>query len=110
VSNRCTFNYPKDWWSVGVEPEVRTSCMRQPALVGAHRTLGIDHYWLHRIAVQKSNGMRFLRRKLVTGLLLEDRLRRKVLSYDGPPDAVPWSIQHLGFFAGAQDAESTISR
>ena len=74
VSNRCTFNYPKDWWSVGAEPEVRTSYMRQPLLVRAHRTLGIDHYWLHRIAVQKGNGMRFLRRKLVTGLLLEDRL------------------------------------
>ena len=34
------FNYPKDWWSVGAEREVRTSYMRQPLLVRAHRTTG----------------------------------------------------------------------
>jgi hypothetical protein len=37
--------------------------------------------------VQKSDGMRFFRRKLATGLVLEERLRRVVRGYRGPPYA-----------------------
>ena len=82
------FAYPKGWWSAGAEPEVRKRYTTAVLGEGPPNILGTDHYRLHRIAVQKSDGVRFFRRKLATGLVLEDRLRRMVRRYDGPPGIV----------------------
>lgn len=78
------FAYPKGWWSAGAEPEVRKRYSSGVLGEGPPNHFGTDHYQLHRIAVQKSDGMRFFKRKLSTGLVLEDRLRRKIRGYQGP--------------------------
>ncbi len=82
------FAYPKGWWSAGAELEVRKRYTTAVLGEGPPNILGTDHCRLHRIAVQKSDGIRFFRRKLATGLVLEDRLRRMVRGYDGPPGVV----------------------
>lgn len=82
------FAYPKGWWSAGAEPEVRKRYATAVLGEGPSNILGTDHCRLHRIAVQKSDGIRFFKRKLATGLVLEDRIRRMVRRYDGPPGVV----------------------
>ncbi len=82
------FAYPKGWWSASAEPEVRKRYATAVLGEGPPNRPGTDLCRLHRVAVQKSDGMRFFRRKLATGLVLEDRLRRKVRSYEGPPEVV----------------------
>lgn len=83
------FAYPKGWWSAGAEPEVRNRYATAVLGEGQANRPATDHHRLHRVAVQKSDGMRFFRRKLSTGLVLEDRLRRIVRRYHGPPAAGP---------------------
>ncbi|MCH8900437.1 MAG: polysaccharide deacetylase family protein [Acidobacteria bacterium] len=83
------FAYPKGWWSAGAETEVRKRYATAVLGEGPPNRRGTDHYRLHRVAVQKSDGMRFFKRKLATGLVLEDRLRRIVRSYHGPPAVDP---------------------
>ncbi len=78
------FAYPKGWWSAGAEPEVRKRYATAVLGEGPPNRPGTDLRRLHRLAVQKSDGMRFFKRKLATGLVLEDRLRRIVRSYHGP--------------------------
>jgi peptidoglycan/xylan/chitin deacetylase (PgdA/CDA1 family) len=82
------FANPKGWWAPAAEPELRsryeTSVLGEgPALVP-----GTDPMRIHRIAVQKSDDMRFFKRKLDTGLVFEERLRRIVHRYQGPPRPV----------------------
>ena len=79
------FAYPKGWWSAGAEPEVRKRYATAVLGEGPPNRPGTDLRRLHRLAVQKSDGMRFFRRKLATGLVLEDRVRRIARSYHGPP-------------------------
>ena len=78
------FAYPKGWWSAAAEPEVRVRYKTAAHGEGPPNLAGTDPYRLHRVAVQKSDGMRFFKRKLSTGLVLEDRLRRIVRPYRGP--------------------------
>ena len=80
------FAYPKGWWSAGAELEVRKRYTTAVLGEGPPNTSGTEHFRLHRVAVQKSDGFRFFKRKLDTGLVLEDRLRRVVRRYEGPPD------------------------
>jgi peptidoglycan/xylan/chitin deacetylase (PgdA/CDA1 family) len=79
------FAYPKGWWSASAEPEVRKRYATAVLGEGPPNRLGTDHHRLHRVAVQRSDGMRFFKRKLSTGLVFEDRLRRIVRRYHGPP-------------------------
>ena len=83
------FAYPKGWWSAGAETKVRERYATAVLGEGPPNRRGTDHYRLHRVAVQKSDGVRFFKRKLATGLVLEDRLRRIVRSYQGPPAVDP---------------------
>ena len=39
---------------------------------------------LNRVPVQLSDGFVFFRRKMNTGLMIEDKLRRRLAKYDGP--------------------------
>jgi peptidoglycan/xylan/chitin deacetylase (PgdA/CDA1 family) len=80
------FAYPKGWWSADAESDVRKRYDTAVLGEGPPNRLETDRHRLHRVAVQKSDGMRFFRRKLSTGLVLEDRLRRVVRKYDGPPE------------------------
>ncbi len=82
------FAYPKGWWAAGAETKVRERYATAVLGEGPPNRSGTDHYRLHRVAVQKSDGVRFFKRKLATGLVLEDRLRRIVRSYHGPSTAV----------------------
>ncbi len=82
------FAYPKGWWSADAEPEVKKRYETAVLGEGPPNRSETDRWRLHRVAVQKSDGMRFFRRKLATGLVLEDRLRRRVRRYDGPPELV----------------------
>ncbi len=79
------FAYPKGWWSALAEPIVKKRFATAVLGEGPPNTGGTDPLRIHRVAVQKSDGMRFFRRKLSTGLVLEDRLRRILRSYHGPP-------------------------
>lgn len=82
------FAYPKGWWSESAEPELRTRYDTAVLGEGPPLTPGTDPLRLHRVAVQKTDGLRFFKRKLDTGLVLEDRIRRLVRRYHGPPKAV----------------------
>lgn len=79
------FAYPKGWWSASAEPAVEGRFTTAVLGEGPPNTRSTDPLRIHRVAVQKSDGMRFLKRKLSTGLVLEDRLRRVVRGYRGPP-------------------------
>lgn len=83
------FAYPKGWWSASAELEIRARYATAVLGEGPPNSRVTDPYRLHRVAVQKSDGMRFFKRKLATGLVLEDRLRRIVRSYHGPPAVDP---------------------
>ena len=83
------FAYPKGWWSASAEPGVRNRYETAVLGEGPPNSATTDRHRLYRIAVQKSDGMRFFKRKLATGLVLEDRIRRLVRGYDGPPAVQP---------------------
>lgn len=79
------FAYPKGWWSAQAEQILRGRFSTAVLGEGPAITPADDPLRLHRIAVQKSDGMRYFKRKLSTGLVFEERLRRAVRHYDGPP-------------------------
>lgn len=79
------FAYPKGWWSAPAEDVLRDRFASAVLGEGPAITAAEDPLRLHRIAVQKSDGMRYFKRKLSTGLVLEERLRRVVRRYNGPP-------------------------
>ena len=79
------FAYPKGWWSARAELILRERFSTAVLGEGPPITPADDPLRLHRVAVQKSDGMRYFKRKLSTGLVLEERLRRTVRQYDGPP-------------------------
>lgn len=81
------FAYPYGWWSADAEAEVRDRYATAVLGEGRPNTRDTHPLRINRIAVQKSDGMRFFKRKLDTGLVWEDRLRRAVRRYDGPPEA-----------------------
>ena len=81
------FAYPKGWWAESAEPELRRRYDTAVLGEGPPITPGTDPLRLHRVAVQKTDGLRFFKRKLDTGLVLEERIRRVVQGYRGPPKA-----------------------
>jgi peptidoglycan/xylan/chitin deacetylase (PgdA/CDA1 family) len=83
------FAYPFGWWSAAAEPELRKRYTTAVLGEGPPNRRDTSPHRLHRVAVQKSDGMRFFKRKLATGLVLEDRLRRRVRGYEGPPIESP---------------------
>lgn len=81
------FAYPKGWWAESAELELRPRYDTAVLGEGPPITPETDPLRLHRIAVQKTDGLRFFKRKLDTGLVLEERIRRVVRRYHGPPKA-----------------------
>lgn len=82
------FAYPKGWWSPRAEPELRSRYDTAVLGEGPPVVTGTDPMRIHRIAVQKTDGLRFFKRKLETGLVLEERVRRLIRRYQGPPGPV----------------------
>jgi peptidoglycan/xylan/chitin deacetylase (PgdA/CDA1 family) len=82
------FAYPKGWWSPQAEPELRRRYDTAVLGEGPPIVPGTDPMRIHRVAVQKSDGLRFFKRKLDTGLVLEERVRRLIRRYQGPPRPV----------------------
>ena len=81
------FAYPWGYWSEDAEPLVRVRYDTATLGAGPPITEDTDLHRLHRIPVQRSDGMTFFRRKLDTGLQLEEKVRRRVRGYAGIPDA-----------------------
>jgi peptidoglycan/xylan/chitin deacetylase (PgdA/CDA1 family) len=81
------FAYPKGWWAESAELELRPRYDTAVLGEGPPITPETDPLRLHRIAVQKTDGLRFFKRKLDTGLVLEERIRRVARRYHGPPKA-----------------------
>lgn len=78
------FAYPKGYWDPLAEELVRARY--ETAVLGAGPPLGVDtdRHRLHRMPIQKSDGVFFFRRKVVRGMRLEERVRRVLRGYHGP--------------------------
>ncbi len=78
------FAYPWGYWSEIADPVLRAAY--KTATLGSGAPIGpdTDLLKLNRIPVQLSDGFVFFKRKMKTGLLLEDKLRRRLAKYDGP--------------------------
>ncbi len=69
------FTYPWGWWSEVADPLVRERYESATLGGGGAFTASTDLYRIPRIPVQKSDGMLFFRRKLLSGLRLEGAVR-----------------------------------
>jgi peptidoglycan/xylan/chitin deacetylase (PgdA/CDA1 family) len=78
------FTYPWGFWSPQAHEVVSRRYQSATVGSGAPVTGGTDLLKVNRIPVQLADGVAFFKRKLRTGLRLEDRVRRRVTGYDGP--------------------------
>ncbi len=78
------FTYPWGFWSPQAHEVVSRRYRSATVGSGAPVTGDTDLLKVNRIPVQLADGVAFFKRKLRTGLRLEDRLRRRVTGYDGP--------------------------
>ncbi len=78
------FAYPWGYWSEVADPVLRRSY--ETATLGSGPPIGsdTDPYQLNRVPVQLTDGMAFFKRKMKTGFLIEDRIRRRMAGYEGP--------------------------
>lgn len=78
------FAYPWGYWSEAAGPLVGERYATATLGTGAPITAITDPLLLNRVAVQLSDGVVFFRRKMLTGMRLEDRVRRRLTGYAGP--------------------------
>lgn len=78
------FAYPKGYWSRDAEPLVRARYDSAVLGGGPPVTENTDLFRLHRIPVQRSDGFFFFKRKLLTGMPVEEWVRRRIKGYVGP--------------------------
>jgi peptidoglycan/xylan/chitin deacetylase (PgdA/CDA1 family) len=78
------FAYPFGYWSPSADSAVRARYGSAALGGGAPVTAATDPLALHRLPIQLSDGVFFFRRKLQTGLRLEESVRRQVTRYRGP--------------------------
>lgn len=78
------FAYPWGYWSSVAHPLI--AGRYQTAALGAGAAIGpgTDPLQINRVPVQLGDGVFFFKRKMRTGMLLEDRVRRRLARYDGP--------------------------
>lgn len=78
------FAYPWGYWSATADDLVRSRY--STAVIGGslHPDPPADHHLLHRYPVQASDGFSFFKARMDRGLLLEERLRRRLRGYQGP--------------------------
>ncbi|MFV2001283.1 MAG: polysaccharide deacetylase family protein [Acidimicrobiia bacterium] len=78
------FAYPWGYWSRQADPVIRQAYTSAALGSGPPVVAATDTYLLNRVPVQLSDGMVFFKKKMRTGLRLEDRTRRRIVGYDGP--------------------------
>lgn len=78
------FAYPWGYWSAQADAQVRRRYVSAVLGSGPPNDSRTEPFLLHRIPVQLADGVFFFRRKMRTGLRLEDRVRRRVTGYQGP--------------------------
>jgi peptidoglycan/xylan/chitin deacetylase (PgdA/CDA1 family)/Mrp family chromosome partitioning ATPase len=77
------FAYPKGYWSEVAEPFVRERYVTAVLGAGEPVTDTTDPHRIHRIPIQKSDGMAFFRRKMKSGMRMEESVRRRLRGYEG---------------------------
>lgn len=78
------FAYPWGYWSEVADPYVRAR-YDSAALGSRHHAINpTDPHLLHRVPVQLSDRRVWFKRRLAGGLLLEERVRRRLRGYTGP--------------------------
>ena len=78
------FAYPWGYWSEVAHPVVAAAYQTATLGSGAPITADSDLLMLNRVPVQLSDGTIFFKRKMNTGLPVEDKLRRRLAKYEGP--------------------------
>lgn len=78
------FAYPKGYWDAATDRQVRARYKTAVLGGGPPVMSDTDLYRLHRIPIQRSDGFLFFKRKLLTGMRLEETVRRKLHGYSGP--------------------------
>ena len=78
------FCYPYGFWAEAAHGPV--AGMYETAVLGSGPAVGdqTDPLMIPRVPIQLSDGMVWFKRKMRSGLQLEDRLRRKYKGYTGP--------------------------
>ena len=78
------FAYPWGYWSPLAEPIVGE--LYETAALGSGTPISADTSLLRlsRVPIQRSDGMMFFKRKVKTGLRMEDVVRRMLAGYSGP--------------------------
>lgn len=78
------FAYPWGYWSEDADQVIRDAYTTATLGSGPPITAETDAFLLNRVPVQLSDCMAFFRRKMTTGMRLEDRTRRILTNYNGP--------------------------
>lgn len=78
------FAYPWGYWSARADAQVRQRYSSAVLGSGPPNDSRTEPFLLHRMPVQLADGVFFFRRKMRTGLRLEDLVRRRVAGYQGP--------------------------
>ena len=78
------FAYPKGYWSA--EAEAAVAANYESATLGAGPPLvaGTHPLRIHRYAIQRADRMIHFRRKVRSGMRLEEKVRRVLRGYEGP--------------------------
>ena len=77
------FTYPWGYWSEAADGPVRRR-YETATVGGGPSAAGDDLHVLNRVAVQWSDGVTLFKLKMRGGLLLEDKVRRRIRDYHGP--------------------------
>lgn len=78
------FAYPWGWWSETADAAVRRRYATAALGSGPGIAEDSDLHQLHRVPIQLSDSKLFFRRKMRSGMRLEDIVRRKLNGYTGP--------------------------
>ncbi|MEX2132615.1 MAG: polysaccharide deacetylase family protein [Acidimicrobiia bacterium] len=77
------FCYPYGYWSVTAEPAVRGRYRTATLGAGPPVSPSSDPHRIHRVPVQLGDGKFFFTRKMKSGMVHEETLRRRVAGYRG---------------------------
>jgi peptidoglycan/xylan/chitin deacetylase (PgdA/CDA1 family) len=78
------FAYPKGYWDGGAETVIRRHYATAVVGAGPPVTQNTDPHRIARVAVQRSDGQFFFRRKMARGMRMEERVRSLVKGYQNP--------------------------
>lgn len=79
------FAYPKGYWDETAERLIRERYATAALGAGPPIRPEDDPHRLHRLPVQRSDGMFFFKRKMLRGMRLEETARKLVKGYRAPP-------------------------